>query len=137
MKNWAYYKELKGELEARGLSVNVLPQRKSLLEHLQDVRNHRCLVSGDSLPMHFGLGCGVRCVTIFTCTSPWEIHDYGIQTKLISSLLGDFFYKRGFDPRATSTIGVETVLNSVLQELDKGRTDGSREAAGFSERRAS
>jgi ADP-heptose:LPS heptosyltransferase len=79
MKNWAYYDQLQDELEAKGLKVNVLPRRKSLLEHLSDVRNHRCLVGGDSLPMHLALGTGTPCVSLFTCTSPCEIYDYGLQ----------------------------------------------------------
>jgi lipopolysaccharide heptosyltransferase II len=113
MKKWAYYGELKQQLEDRGLIVNVLPKRSSLLEHLSDVRNHRCLVGGDSLPMHFALGSGTRCVTLFTCTSPWEIYGYGIQTKIVSPLLEEFFYKRGYDQRATTTISVNEVLSAV------------------------
>ena len=46
MKKWAYYQELKQQLEEQGLTVNVLPQRSSLLEHLADVQNHRCSVGG-------------------------------------------------------------------------------------------
>ncbi len=53
MKKWAYYGELKRQLEDSGLIVNVLPDRSSLLQHLADVRNHCCLVGGDSLPMHW------------------------------------------------------------------------------------
>jgi heptosyltransferase-2 len=117
MKNWAYYGELKKELENRGLVVNVLPQRKTLLEHLGDVRNHRCLVGGDSLPMHFALGTGRRCVTLFNCTSPWEIHDYGLQKKIISPLLEEFFYKRDFDRRATTAISLEEVLAAVTAQI--------------------
>jgi hypothetical protein len=117
MKNWAYYSMLKQELEARGLVVNLLPQRASLLEHLCDVRNHRCLVGGDSLPMHLALGTGTSCVTLFTCTSPWEIYDYGIQTKIVSPLLEQFWYQRGHDVRAVSAIGVEEVLAAVLDQL--------------------
>jgi len=75
MKKWAYYDELKSELESGGLKVNTLQNRSTLLEHLADVQGHRCLVSGDSLPMHLALGSGVRCVSIFTCTSPWEIYE--------------------------------------------------------------
>ena len=120
MKNWAYYAELKQELEARGLTVNVLPKRPSLLEHLADVQQHRCLVSGDSLPMHFALGTGTNCVTLFTCTSPWEIYDYGLQQKLVSPLLSEFFFKRGFDRRATTTINVEDVLAATLKQLEDG-----------------
>ncbi|MBV9390849.1 MAG: hypothetical protein JOY96_03050, partial [Verrucomicrobia bacterium] len=78
MKNWAYYDELAKRLQAEGLQVNILPKRSTLLEHLGDVRNHRCLVGGDSLPMHLALGIGTSCVSIFNCTSPWEIFEYGI-----------------------------------------------------------
>lgn len=117
MKNWAYYGELKTALENRGLTVNVLPERASLLEHLGDVKNHRCLVSGDSLPMHFALGLGVRCVTIFNCTGPWEIYDYGIQRKITSPLLAGFFFKRGLDQRATTAVRMEEVLTAVVEQL--------------------
>lgn len=118
MKKWAYYDELKQQLESQGLTVNVLPKRSSLLEHLSDVRNHRCLVGGDSLPMHFALGSGTQCVTLFTCTSPWEIHDYGVQKKIISPLLEEFFYKRGYDERATTAITVDEVLSAVMTQLE-------------------
>jgi ADP-heptose:LPS heptosyltransferase len=117
MKGWAYYEQLKKELEATGLRVNVLPRRDSLLEHMGDVSNHRCLVSGDSLPMHFALGTGTPCVTLFNCTSPWEIYDYGLQTKLVSPLLERFFYKRGFDVAATTAIRLEDVFDAVMERL--------------------
>jgi heptosyltransferase-2 len=117
MKKWAYYEELKQQLEDRGLTVNVLPKRPSLLQHLSDVENHRCLIGGDSLPMHLSLGTGTRCVTLFTCTSPWEIYDYGVQKKVVSPLLEQFFYKRGYDERATTAISVDEVLSTVLSYL--------------------
>ena len=119
MKRWAYYAELKERLESDGLTVNVLPERSSLLEHLADVRNHRCLVGGDSLPMHFALGTATPCVSLFTCTSPWEIYDYGVQKKIVSSLLEEFFYKRGYDERATTAITVDEVESMVLTQLEK------------------
>ena len=118
MKKWAYYSELKHELEDEGLTVSVLPERSSLLEHLSDVRNHRCLVGGDSLPMHFALGTATRCVTLFNCTSPWEIYDYGIQLKIVSPLLGKCFYRRGRDERATTAITVEEVKSAVIAQLE-------------------
>jgi hypothetical protein len=128
MKKWAYYGELKRQLEDRGLIVNVLPKRRSLLEHLADVRNHGCLVGGDSLPMHFALGSGTRCVTLFTCTSPWEIYDYGIQQKIVSPLLKEFFYKRGYDERATTAISVQEVLSAVMAQLEAGAPTAIRAA---------
>jgi hypothetical protein len=117
MKKWAYFGQLKRQLQDRGLKVNVLPRRSSLLEHLSDVRSHRCLVGGDTLPMHLALGTGTRCVSLFTCTSPWEIYDYGIQKKIVSPLLEEFFYKRGYDARATTAITVEEVECAVLHQL--------------------
>jgi ADP-heptose:LPS heptosyltransferase len=118
MKKWAYCGQLKQQLEEEGLIVNVLPKRSSLLEHLADVQNHPCLVGGDSLPMHFALGTGMACVTLFTCTSPWEIYDYEIQKKIVSPLLEEFFYKRGYDERATTAITVDEVFDAVIAQLE-------------------
>ncbi|PYK11634.1 MAG: hypothetical protein DME61_00215 [Verrucomicrobia bacterium] len=118
MKKWAYYDKLKNELESEGLKVNILQDRPTVLEHLADVQGHRCLVSGDSLPMHLALGSGLRCVSIFTCTSPWEIHGYGLQKKIVSPLLEKFFYKRGYDRRATTAISVEKVKDAVMAQLE-------------------
>jgi heptosyltransferase-2 len=127
MKKWAFYPEFKARLEAEGLKVNILPARSSLLEHLADVQNHRCVVGGDSLPMHFALGTRTPCVSLFTCTSPWEIHDYGVQTKIVSPLLEQFFYKRGYEERATTAITVEEVFAAVIDQLQK---TASRPVAG-------
>jgi heptosyltransferase-2 len=118
MKKWAHYDELKSELESAGLKVNILQSRSTLLEHLADVQGHRCLVSGDSLPMHLALGSGLRCVSIFTCTSPWEIHGYGLQKKIVSPLLERFFYKRGYDRGATTAISLEKVMDAVMAQLN-------------------
>ena len=127
MKSWAYYDQLKLALEAQSLRVNVLPKRSSLREHLSDVRNHRCLVSGDSLPMHLALGTGTPCVTLFNCTSPWEICDYGVQIKIVSPLLEKYFYKRSFDPGATQAIGVDEVFDAVLARLNGAQYGANRE----------
>jgi heptosyltransferase II len=122
MKGWAHYAELQRQLEKLGLRVNVLPLRQSLLEHLGDIQNHRCLVGGDSLPMHFALGVGVTCVTLFNCTSPWEIHEYGLLKKIVSPLLAEFFYKRHNDPRATHAVGLDEVRDAVLEQLRSSAT---------------
>jgi ADP-heptose:LPS heptosyltransferase len=129
MKNWAYYAQLKTKLESLGLVVNFLPKRASLLEHLADVQNHKCLVGGDSLPMHFALGTGTPCVTLFTCTSPWEIYDYGIQRKIISPLLQKFFYQRGYEQRATTAISLEEVVTVVVAAL-QGQAAKPPQASG-------
>ncbi len=122
MKAWAHYEQLQKRLEAEGLRVNVLPLRKSMLEHIADIKGHRCLVGGDSLPMHLALGVGTRCVTLFNCTSPWEIYDYGLLTKIVSPLLTEFFYKRHNDPRATHAISLDQVRDAVVSQLRAAAT---------------
>ena len=67
--------------------------------------------------MHFALGSGTPCVSVFTCTSPWEIYDYGIQKKIVSPVLEEFFYKRGYDERATKAISVDEVVTAVTAQL--------------------
>ena len=118
MKKWAFYDQLKLKLEQKtGYKVNLLPKRSTVLEHIADVQNHKCLVSGDSLPMHIALGSGTRCVTIFQCTSPWEIHDYQLQRKVVSPLLGKYFYKRHFDVEATTCIALDEVYRQVTESF--------------------
>lgn len=115
MKNWAYYDELAEILRTKGYRVNYLPTRPTMLEHLADVRNHKLLISGDSLPMHFALGSDIKCFTFFLCTSANEIYDYGIQTKFISPLLKQYFYRQDFDERAIKAISIHEVLEAFNQ----------------------
>ena len=117
MKKWAYFDELKNALENSGFKVNFLPVRNTLAEHIQDVQNHRYLISGDSLPMHIALGSRIKCLSIFICTSPWEIYDYGLQRKIVSPLLDQYFYKRDYTRESVESIKMEKVYNAVVQHL--------------------
>ena len=117
MKNWAHYDGLKNRLESRGFVVNALPTRGSLLEHVADVQNHRYLVSGDSLPMHVALGSRIPCTSIFICTSPWEIHGYRLQRKIVSPNLAEYFYRRDFDPNGTRSIPLDEVYEAVSDHI--------------------
>ena len=69
--------------------------------------------------MHLALGSGVPCVSIFTCTSPWEIYGYGLQEKVVSPLLEKFFYQRGYDKRATEAIPMEVIADAVTRQLKR------------------
>lgn len=122
MKGWAYYTELRNTLSARGLVVNELPVRATILEHLGDISAHRCVVGGDSLPMHLALGLYKPTVALFNCTSPWEIHGYGLLQKVISPRLDKYFYRRTHDPAATMAVGLDDVLGWVMSVLDQSAT---------------
>jgi len=97
--------------------VNVLPQRETILEHLGDIANHKLVICNDSLPMHLGLGLGLHVVSFFTCTSPWEIYDYGLLTKLVSPRLHEYFYRRGSSPEAAGAIGLKEAYDACIREL--------------------
>jgi heptosyltransferase-2 len=118
MKNWAYFDELKSKLETDGYTVNYLPNRDTLHEHIADIKNHKYLISGDSLPMHIALGSEIKCVSIFICTSPWEIYDYGLLKKVISPKLNEYFYRRDFDPAAPKSIGLNEVYEMVRSHIE-------------------
>ncbi len=136
MKKWAYFDGLKIRLEKKGLVVNILPTRSSMLEHLSDIQNHRYLVSGDSLPMHLALGSRIRCMSIFICTSPWEIYDYGLQHKIVSPRLADYFYRRDFDETAAKSISLSDVCDALSEHMGtdlssvRGEQKSRQQAAG-------
>jgi heptosyltransferase-2 len=119
MKNWAYFDELAKQLDKDGYCVNYLPYRETLLEHIADVRNHKYLISGDSLPMHIALGSGIKCLSIFICTSPWEIYDYNLQRKLVSPNLEKYFYKRDFDQAAVESVSIKQVYEAVISHINR------------------
>ncbi len=118
MKNWAYFAELADFFRNKGLIVNYLPDRPTMLEHLSDVKNHKVLISGDSLPMHFALGSNISVVTFFICTSASEIYDYKIMDKLISPYLYKYWYRRDFDDNATRSIPLSNAIIAVENKIN-------------------
>ena len=116
-KNWEYYDILIERLSSFA-QVTILPGRASMLEHLADIRNHKLVISNDSLPMHVALGYGIPTVGVFTCTSPWEIYDYGLLKKIVSPRLAEFFYDRKFSAEAVSAIPVDQVFQAVVDSMN-------------------
>lgn len=116
MKNWAYIDDLVEEL-SRSYRVNVLPTRPTLLDHIADINNHAFLIAPDSLPMHLAIGLHKPCLAIFPCTSPWEIFDYGLLTKIVSPKLKQYFFGKKFVEDAVTCIPYESVRQTVLSQL--------------------
>lgn len=116
MKTWYYIEDLKREL-SKHYRVNNLPMRKTILEHIADIRQHQFVISPDSLPMHIALGLGIPCAVFFTCTSPWEIHDYNLLTKIVSPKLDQYFYSRAYVEDAVKCIPYREVCELILTKL--------------------
>lgn len=116
-KNWKFYDEL-ARLLSKSYRVTILPHRSTLHGHIADIREHSFVISNDSLPMHISLGAGIPCLAIFTCTSPWEIYDYGLLTKVVSPNLAKYFYTRTSDEEAVTAISLDEVYRKVCERLD-------------------
>lgn len=67
--------------------------------------------------MHIALGIGIGCLIIFIYTSPSEIFEYGLQTKIVNPHLEKYFHKRYFDLKATTSISLEEVYERVIKMI--------------------
>lgn len=112
LKSWPGFPALKRRLEGR-YKVHELPTRDRLLHHVADIAGHRLLVANDSLPMHLAIGLGIPTVAIFTCTSPWEIHEYGVLHRVVSPRLEEYFFSRDDPPEAVDAIPEPVVAEAV------------------------
>ena len=115
-KNWYHYPELI-EILSKEYRVNVLPMRKTLLDHAADITNHKYVICNDSLPMHLATSLGIPNSAIFICTSPWEIFEYGLINKIVSPKIAKYFYKREKDLDAIKSLTLEDVLHSVKKHM--------------------
>jgi ADP-heptose:LPS heptosyltransferase len=116
IKNWHFFDDLISAL-SKQYTVNVLPKRTTLLEHIADIKQHRFVISADSLPMHLAMGLGIPGVAIFTCTSPWEIYDYDLLRKVISQKLDRYWYSREYHKDAVTCIPFQQVHSVVTETL--------------------
>jgi heptosyltransferase-2 len=112
-KRWTRYEDLAALLMRGGYTVRFLEQREHLSEHVADIAACELIVCGDTLAMHLALALRKRVVTLFTCTSPHEICDYGRMVKVVSPLLHKAFYRQDFVPEAVEAISLDEVYGAV------------------------
>jgi ADP-heptose:LPS heptosyltransferase len=116
-KNWLYYDELIELLKQDGYSINILPQRDSIKQHIADIAAHKLVICGDSLPMHIATALKIPSVALFTCTSPIEIYDYNLITKIVSNQLSKYYYQRELDTNCSTGITVTEVYTAIKNTL--------------------
>lgn len=114
MKRWHGYPELSARLEEAGFAFRFLEQKATLEEYNREIAQCDILVSGDTLAMHLGLALKKQLVTIFLCTSPWEIYDYGRMTKMITPLLRKGFYRRDYFADVVNGVTVDEAFRAVV-----------------------
>lgn len=118
-KNWAHMKELENILEVCGYKINFLKRRKTIKQYIADLTGHKLVICSDSLPMHICIAHKIPCITMFTCTSPWEIEDYGIVTKVISPLLHKHYYKTSYNKSVAESIRAIDVAEIVQHKMEE------------------
>lgn len=120
-KEWGYFDECRRVLASRGQAA-ILQKQPSLLALAKEIGRYDLIIANDSLPMHIALGQGRMVCGLFTCTSPWEIHDYGRLLKIVSPKLRQFYYLPGPSREARTAIPLEAVISAV-QKLVPRHTD--------------
>jgi heptosyltransferase-2 len=115
MKVWPYYDELKAKIEKEGYEVIVLRKRDTIIEYIKDIDEADILICGDTLAMHLGIYLRKKVITLFLCTSPWEIYDYGRVVKIVNPFLKEAFYRRDYDEKLVKGITVDMVFEAFLK----------------------
>lgn len=118
MKNWYYTNDLIEAL-SKTYRVTTLPTRPTMLDHIADISNHKFVIAPDSLPMHLAIGLGIPCLSVFPCTGPWEIHDYGLLTKIESPKLAQYFFGRDYIEDAVQCVPFDEVHGIAVKLLKK------------------
>ena len=119
MKRWNKYDELAKAIQEIGYQTKFLEIHEKLEDHITDIAECEYIICEDSLPMQIAIALRKQTIALFICTSPYEIYGHGIVTKIVSSKLKEYFYRRDFDPYAASTISLDTVLNAFKKLIQR------------------
>ncbi|MSS74673.1 lipopolysaccharide heptosyltransferase family protein [Candidatus Pacearchaeota archaeon] len=73
------------------------------------------IITGDSLALHIALALKKRTIGLFFVTSPAEVEDYGLLSKLIAPRLSEFFPEKSdqYDEALTKSISSELVFEKI------------------------
>lgn len=73
------------------------------------------IICSDSLALHISLAMKKPTIGLFFCTTPHEVEDYGLLTKIVSPLYESFFPEKQdqFSEELINSISVDEVLNHL------------------------
>jgi ADP-heptose:LPS heptosyltransferase len=114
-KQWGGYDELSKLVRSDGFEVREFHQRDGLRDYMDEIASCACIICGDTLSMHLALAYQIPCITIFNCTSPYEIHPYDKLKKITSPMLKENFYSRAYSKEIIDSVPVEEVYNAFKQ----------------------
>ncbi|GEM_PF-967077 len=113
-------KKILDSLNEKGIKVHANNPFNSLSEFFSLISLCNAVVCSDSLAIHISLALKKPTIGLFFVTSPHEIEDYGILTKLISPRLKEFFPEKmdKHDEELTKSISADDVLEALETTLE-------------------
>lgn len=63
--------------------------------------------------MHIATALEIPSIALFTCTSPIEIYDYNLITKIVSLKLDKYYYQREFNEDCVNNIAINEILKKI------------------------
>lgn len=100
-------------LSEKGINIFLNNPKNSIFEFASLVNLCKIMITADSLSMHISLSLKKPTIALFFCTSPDEVEDYNLLTKVISPSLKDFFPEKSdqYSEELVKSISSEEVLN--------------------------
>lgn len=106
-------KKLIEEANKEGIFLIGNNPNNSLNEFASIVNICDTIICGDTLILHLATALNKQTICLFFVTSPWEIEDYGIITKIISPLLHKYFYTNEYTEELADSISLDEVVSAV------------------------
>ncbi|MEK6935675.1 MAG: glycosyltransferase family 9 protein [Nanoarchaeota archaeon] len=110
------HKKISEDLKKQGIKVIQNNPYNSDNEFFALVNLCSKMICSDSFALHVSLALKKPTIALFFCTSPNEVEDYGLLTKIISPLLYNFFPEKSdqYSEELVNSISVEEVLKTLL-----------------------
>ena len=97
------------DLNKQGIKIYSNNPHNSDIEFFSLINICKKIISADSYALHIALALKKPTIALFFCTSPHEVEDSGLLTKIVSPLLYDFFPEKSDEYS-------EELVNSILSE---------------------
>lgn len=110
-----HHKKITEELGNQGIKIYRNNPLNSDRQFVALINLCKEIISGDTFAMHVALAMKKPTIGLFFCTSPNEVEDYGLLTKIVSPKLYEFFPGKSdqYSEELTKSISAEEVLGKL------------------------
>ena len=113
-KKWNGFDELYNILK-KNYDVSFLGLKSTIKEHINDINNCGLIVCPDTFGLHVAIALEKKVLSIFNCTSPHEIYNYGTLTKIISPFYDKYFYTKEYNDELSNSISVDCIYEKIKE----------------------